>query len=395
MLLPTQKSSSTASCTASHRGTSCRAGMLQARHGAQDVLKICSTAVGLHGRRKLQCRAKESKETSEFVEVALNTSEPEAVEEILLALGASSSSCRRHLGVIEVTAQFPFAVDVGRLSRQLQGALGWPAPPQLRCRGLGRGTWIDFFPLCDGFEVRLPCHAASPQSPDSRRVLRLEGSTAFGAGDHPTTRGAAAFLGRSLRPGDRVLDYGTGSGVLAICAAMCGAEVLAVDLDADAVASARRSYALNGCEGSAEFRVVPESPGEAQALMRELLQDGADVVVANLLFRPLLALRELLVAACRPRGRLCLTGLRENEVAAVEEAYGESLAMEVEDLGAGWRLLTGRKGAKEMRGAILAGRGRLTAFEGSGGVPNAGGAFPGVRLGFRSLKHAPPEGKTP
>lgn len=124
-------------------------------------------------------------------------------------------------------------------------------------------------------------------------------------------------------------------------------------------------------------------------------QDRADVVVANLLFRPLLALRELLVAACRPRGRLCLTGLRENEVAAVEEAYGESLAMEVEDLGAGWRLLTGRKGAKEMRGVILAGRGRLTAFEGSGGVPNAGGAFPGVRLGFRSLKHAPPEGKTP
>lgn len=71
--------------------------------------------------------------------------------------------------------------------------------------------------------------------------------------------------------------------------------MLAVDLDADAVASARRSYALNGCEGSAEFRVVPESPGEAQALMRELLQVGLRWVrgmrgMKNMTHQPLLLL---------------------------------------------------------------------------------------------------------
>ena len=152
------------------------------------------------------------------------------------------------------------------------------------------GTWIDHFPLCRSFEVRLPCHTRRLRG---RRPIYLEGSTAFGCGDHPTTRGAARFLEATVRKGQRVLDYGSGSGVLCILAALLGAAALGVDVDRRAVASAARSAALSGARKAAFEHVAgPE------AVRRRVKEEGPfDVVVANLLFEPLLELRSTLEVA--------------------------------------------------------------------------------------------------
>ena len=112
----------------------------------------------------------------------LETEEPEGTMEILFGMGAISSSfCEAGKAQrFRVMAQFDHAIDLPRCSAILMSALDLPELPTVRSKGLGQGTWIDHFPLCDGFEVRLPCH--NRDSGRKRRVVYLEGSTAFGAG---------------------------------------------------------------------------------------------------------------------------------------------------------------------------------------------------------------------
>ena len=136
------------------------------------------------GRRcPARCNQSESDEPGEFFEVELETEEPEATMEILFGMGAISSSFCEQAGKaprFRVMAQFDQAIDLPRCSAILMSALDLPELPTVRSKGLGQGTWIDHFPLCDGFEVRLPCH--SRDSRRKRTVVYLEGSTAFGAG---------------------------------------------------------------------------------------------------------------------------------------------------------------------------------------------------------------------
>ena len=136
------------------------------------------------GRRcPARCNQSESDEPGEFFEVELETEEPEATMEILFGMGAISSSFCEQAGKaprFRVMAQFDQAIDLPRCSAILMSALDLPELPTVRSKGLGQGTWIDHFPLCDGFEVRLPCH--NRDSRRKRTVVYLEGSTAFGAG---------------------------------------------------------------------------------------------------------------------------------------------------------------------------------------------------------------------
>eukprot|EP00435_Cladocopium_sp_Y103_P064133 s2112_g25.t1 len=330
-------------------------------------------------RRSLRCQTAArctnqtdpSEEPREFFEVELETEEPEATMEILFGMGAISSSfCEQAEKAqrFRVIAQFDRAIDIPRCSSILMSALDLSELPTVRSKGLGQGTWIDHFPLCDGFEVRLPCHKERDSGRRMKRtVVYLEGSTAFGAGDHPTTRGAAAFLKDNVCAGDRVLDYGTGSGVLAICAAMCNAErVLGLDTDPVSIASAQRSLSLNktfdgfDLQDTVEFLTVPEDPDDAlQFMSSRALQDdyvGFDVIVANILYEPLLRLARTLAAVAVPGSKLCLTGLRSGrtEPAQIESAeHIQKLSKVYEEFGfqnfcsnelsAGWCLLTAEK----------------------------------------------------
>ena len=145
-------------------------------------------------------------------------------------------------------------------------------------------------------------------------VVDIDPQMAFGTGEHATTRGCLRLLDDALRPGDRVLDVGSGSAILAITAAMLGAaEAIAVEYDPDANLNARENLERNGVEDRVRIVEAMADP----ALLREL--GRFDLLLANILsgvIRPLLpAFREALGGL--PEGRLIVSGILRTEAAAV------------------------------------------------------------------------------
>jgi ribosomal protein L11 methyltransferase len=166
------------------------------------------------------------------------------------------------------------------------------------------------------------------------QVIRLDPGLAFGTGTHPTTRMCLRWI--ATQPADvlgsRVLDYGCGSGILAIGAAKFGATVIdAVDIDEAAVESTR----LN-----AEANAVELSPG-----LPDRAQGEYDTVLANILATPLKVLAPLLCAHVRPGGHLVLAGILARQAEELKEAYAPWIALEVADTEDGWILMTGRRAA--------------------------------------------------
>ncbi|HEV7215656.1 MAG TPA: 50S ribosomal protein L11 methyltransferase, partial [Chloroflexota bacterium] len=137
-------------------------------------------------------------------------------------------------------------------------------------------------------------------------VLRLDPGNAFGTGLHPTTQLALQLLERTRLDGARVLDVGTGSGVLAIAAALLGADaVLAVDTSADAVRVAAENARVNGQEE--RIKVLAGSLDVVQALRLPPFE----IVVANIVAKVLIELAPALTAAVAPGGQLLLSGIIE------------------------------------------------------------------------------------
>lgn len=170
---------------------------------------------------------------------------------------------------------------------------------------------------------------------DGRIRIVLDPGRAFGSGHHDTTAGCLEELDEALRPGDRVLDVGTGTGVLAIAAARLGArEVVGVDVDEDAIEVARANAADNGVE--ADFAVG--SVGGAG--------DNWDVVLANLLTHTIVSLAEPLVASLRPAGALIVSGVGWEQVdRAVAALEGAGLVDIAPRQRGEWAVITGRRPA--------------------------------------------------
>jgi ribosomal protein L11 methyltransferase len=170
-------------------------------------------------------------------------------------------------------------------------------------------------------------------------VLRLDPGMAFGTGMHPTTQLCLETLEDEVSPGGNVIDLGCGSGILAIAAAKLGAgRVLGVDIDPQAVRTARENVLLNGVELSVEIR-----PGSLQELLKE--ERSASLVVANILA---VVVREMLAAGLagtvQPRGRLVLSGILEEQSAAVEDAIREAgLRVEEKRIRQDWVALVAEK----------------------------------------------------
>ena len=162
-------------------------------------------------------------------------------------------------------------------------------------------------------------------------VLVLDPGMAFGTGSHPTTRLCLEWLERTVSPGMSVLDYGCGSGILAIAAARLGAaEVLGVDIDQQAVTASRSNAQRNGV--SARF----------QDSGREL-SGQFDLVVANILANPLKVLAPAISGHVRHGGRLALSGILLEQTDDLIAAYAPWLRLAVADTRDGWVCLAGVK----------------------------------------------------
>lgn len=192
-----------------------------------------------------------------------------------------------------------------------------------------------FPPLCFGRLWVVPSWHEPPA--EAEHILHLDPGMAFGTGTHPTTALCLAWLADfAYTPTTRVLDYGCGSGILAIAAAKLGAaEVSAVDIDPAACAVTRENTSRNAC---------PEiAIGLPSQLPPEDSETGRfDVIVANLLLQPILALREEFAARLLPGGHLTLSGLMLDQVPKVLAAYGDLFDMDTPQSLAEWALLTGR-----------------------------------------------------
>ena len=163
----------------------------------------------------------------------------------------------------------------------------------------------------------------------AKTVIRLDPGLAFGTGTHPTTRMCLRWIARLGMQGARVLDYGCGSGILAIGAAKYGAiDIDAVDIDTAAV----ESTVLN-----AQANLVQLTAGLPDAVSGKY-----QVVLANILATPLKVLAPLLCSRVAPGGFLVLAGILERQADELKAAYGAYAQLEVSDTQDGWILMTAK-----------------------------------------------------
>lgn len=172
------------------------------------------------------------------------------------------------------------------------------------------------------------------QPPDPQAInLQLDPGLAFGTGSHPTTRLCLRWLDANLRGGESLLDYGCGSGILAIAALKLGAgPTLGIDIDPQAVIASKQNAEINNVR--ADFR-LPDS----------LLNQQFDVVVANILTNPLKVLAPLLAGATRPGGRIALSGVLQEQADDVMAIYCQWFDLAPPVFDDGWSCISGTRKA--------------------------------------------------
>ena len=262
------------------------------------------------------------------VSLDLEAGAAEAFGDALLAAGAQSVALEAgRLSAILESRRDPQTL-VSAAAQTLGVAVPAFTTQRLDDRDWVRESQAQFAPLRLG---RLWIGASWHEPPADAVSVSLDPGMAFGTGSHPTTRLVLTDLERNLKGGERVLDYGCGSGILAIAAAKLGAaSVDATDLDPLAVQTTIENAALNRVGVRARS---PEALAPAQY----------DVVVSNILLQPLVLLAPLLAARVAPRGRIALAGVLESQAEELALAYAPwfdaAVAMRLD----GWALVAGAR----------------------------------------------------
>lgn len=267
------------------------------------------------------------------VSLQLDAAAAEAFSEALLEAGAHSVSLE-DLDAPQPTLQAVLShdADPALLVRRAAALLGLATVPRFSACRIADEDWVrktqaQFTPIEIG--ERLWVGPSWHQPPGHRVAVQLDPGLAFGTGTHPTTRLVLAFLEHAVRGGERVLDYGCGSGILAIAAAKLGAaSVDAVDVDPQAVETAAANALANGVA----LRV---------SLPDALEPTSYDIVVSNILAQPLILLAPLLAARTARRGRLALSGILASQAGEVVAAYAPSFEVRISSVQDGWALLEG------------------------------------------------------
>lgn len=244
-----------------------------------------------------------------------------------------------------VVALLPDGTDPAPLMAQAGAALARDPLPAYTLREVPDADWVrltqsQFEPIeVDGRIWIVPSWHDVPEgatrarelATDDRIVLRLDPGLAFGTGSHPTTHLCLAWLGQYVDGTPSVLDYGCGSGILAIAARKLGAgHTVGVDIDPQAVQSTQDNAQINDTD--------------VQGMLPDALADGEfDIVVANILSNPLKVLAPMLCGRVRSGGRLALSGVLARQAEEVAAAYAPWIAMSVWQERDGWVCLHGQK----------------------------------------------------
>lgn len=234
----------------------------------------------------------------------------DAEDEPVFQLDSDSTPLWRQ---VLISALFEHHTDIQEIEAALAGAE--VSYTDLRIEELADQDWErawmdDFHPMRFGRRLWVCPSWTTP--PDANAVnLLLDPGLAFGSGTHPTTALCLEWLDSQDLDGRYVIDYGCGSGILAIAAALLGAEkVVAVDNDPQAITACNDNRVLNGIP---EAQLQTFLPGTAHA--------PADIVIANILAGPLEELTPVLTALTRPGGKLILSGVLSDQTTSLVDSY--------------------------------------------------------------------------
>ncbi|CAB3971207.1 MULTISPECIES: 50S ribosomal protein L11 methyltransferase [Burkholderia] len=213
--------------------------------------------------------------------------------------------------------------------------IGVADTPAFTVREVEEQDWVrltqsQFEPIPIGERIWVVPSWHDAPDPDAL-ILELDPGLAFGTGSHPTTRLCMEWLEQSVKPGQSVLDYGCGSGILAILAKKCGANpVIGIDIDPQAVESARQNSERNHAEVT--YGLPDACP------------DGEfDIVVANILSNPLKLMASMLASKVKPGGRIALSGVLARQADEVAAVYARYVDISVWREHEGWVCLAGTR----------------------------------------------------
>ena len=234
-----------------------------------------------------------------------------------------------------INALFEPEADVEAILRDCYTELGIAHATPHRIETLEENDWVrltqsqfDPIRISDRLWIVPTWHEASDPAAIN---IALDPGLAFGTGSHPTTRLCLRWLDACLKGGESVLDYGCGSGILAIAAMKLGAgSAVGVDIDPQAVVASRDNAAANSVQASF---FVPDAVHLAQY----------DIVVANILTNPLRALAPLLANGTRSGGRIVLSGILAEQAEEVMRIYAQWFDLAQPAIEDGWCCLSGVK----------------------------------------------------
>ena len=285
-----------------------------------------------------------------WIEITLPTTadEAEAVGETMEAVGASAITFGDEADEplyepapgatpmwrrTRVVGLFPAEVDRDAVLAELGRLHTLPADVTLREVVDQEWTraWMDHFRPMRFGELQWICPTDHPAPETDGLIIRLDPGLAFGSGTHPTTRLCLEWLDAHPPTDQRVIDYGCGSGILAVAAALLGARsVLGVDHDVQAVRATRVNAERNGVD-NAVTACRNEEEGEPRA----------DCMLANILAGPLCELAPHLAAMVEPGGDIALSGILEEQATTVAEHYAPWFELNPPTVLDGWVRLDG------------------------------------------------------
>jgi len=242
---------------------------------------------------------------------------------------------------IRVSALFPISIDPLRVDAELAQPSGLVSRSGLHVARVDDRDWErewlkDFAPMRFGQRLWVCPGNQQPTATDGV-VVRLDPGLAFGTGTHPTTALCLRWLDAAGVHNQTLVDYGCGSGILAVAAALLGAhKVYAVDNDPQALIATRDNAERNGVSQRIEVCAPDQLPPVT-----------ADVVIANILAGPLQELAPVLTAITRPGGQLVMSGLLQDQAEAVEQSYRTQFVFGQRAEDQGWMRLAGCRRRKE------------------------------------------------